>query len=300
MKLTRDPKGYHYINDQNIVVSNKPNKGLGDSLGRTARAMLIYDEDQQDLYKGVMSFFNWEFEYMVDDIYVARYPGKNPWTYARGNSRDHVIKAIAALKMTGNHLPVAMFSDFRAKRPAPNLSYTLDQKIWFKALHSKFWTWLYCAVMTLWLPIAAAWNFSLRLITGCLKTYKTPAEFCKKFPDCTAFKHLPKWKQKIQKKVIPTFAFFYTIYAVNALDLIPVRNWLRRLLKMHFEKHNYGASMLLGEKYQMLCGYAPSRKNRWSTRLDAACDRDMTPYPEDIPENNLELGLIWKYLIECE
>jgi hypothetical protein len=49
MKLTTKPTGLHYITDIGTVLSTKPDQGKRDSLGRTAMAMVVYDENRDEI-----------------------------------------------------------------------------------------------------------------------------------------------------------------------------------------------------------------------------------------------------------
>lgn len=63
-----------------------------------------------------------------------------------------------------------------------------------------------------------------------------------------------------------------------------------------FEKSNYVGKMLCGELQdpQKIKDYTPSRKLRWSTRLNSECNRDMRMYPEDkdTPGANMEMLML--------
>lgn len=89
-----------------------------------------------------------------------------------------------------------------------------------------------------------------------------------------------------------TYASFYTLYEINALHNKFAKKVLQFVMRLHFEKHNYVARHLCGQKVEYPNLYLPSRKNRWTVRLDDTCDRDMKIYMTDTPENNLELGML--------
>lgn len=257
--------GCHYMTDINTVLSNTSNQGIMDSLGRTAVAALVYDEDRGDLIKGLESYFKSAFTSHVSDsqVYVKRYPVGGDYAIV-GNSRDHVIYALTTMKLLGEDVFVKYFVKYRSKRPSIELAYTINQKVWFKALYSRFWSNIY---MSMEVPY-------LRLIQGL------------------------KWVVRKFKgngdKLLPTFAVFYSIWGAQAL----AGNWAkRRIFKAalpHFEDTNYAARMICGEYVpgEIVKSYIPTRKNRWTTRLDKEGDRDMREYPQDTPENNVELGLL--------
>lgn len=306
MKLNRNSNiGNHFLTDKNIVLSTDIGFGIGDSLGRTAQAMLLYDEDEKLLIEGVKSYFSEPRQDSPEQgkkIFATRYPGGDPWEYARGNSRDHILTAVACMRIKGQNQWVLNFLKYRTKRPRISKAYTPLQKLWMKTLYSKSGAWLYAVLQTVELFFMFLGLVISRTLSWTWKTYESPKEFCMAHPDGTAYKHLNKWRKFWVGQWIrfPMFAVYYTAFMVNALESKSAKKYLQWILRNFFvEKSNYGLRLLLGQKDVCICGYIPSRKNRWSIRLDDACNRDMRYY-DDKPEDNLEIGLLWYYLINCE
>ena len=288
MKINRDPNvAPHYLNENGSVLRTYGDFGVGDSLGRTVFALEIYDEDRPELILGIYKFFS-----LINGVmHVSRFPSDNRADYLKGTSRDHIIKAIAVSKENGCEYAVKDFINNRARRPGIKMPYTLGQKVWFLALYSHFWSYIYAIGRTPWLLLTLGFNRTLRFIGG-YKKYDTPQEF--------ADAHVKPTKlQKIFNFVMmPTFAVFYEIYATRTIHNKMLSRFLLRIMRHFFEKSNYVARAMCGEEIDkgVFETYYPTRKGRWNCRLDATNDRDMNTHPEDKVENNVELGMLWKYI----
>ena len=294
MKLNRDPNNpCHYLNHNNVVLSDSYDQGKGDSLGRTAVSSVIYDEDREDLVNGVMGFFTYAKTSPRKglQLYVARYPSSSGDVgfYLRGNSRDHVIMALSCMKELGEHEFIRLFLTDRAKRPCIDHGYTLSQKILFKAMYSDFWSWVYALTQAPLLLAYVPYNFILRLLSGTRKTWDNPKHF-----SYTYKKPLYRFQSVIHKAVLPTFASLYTTYGIRALENKTAKSLLLSIMRLHFEKTNYVAQALCLKRIKAPDIYHPSCSYRWSTRLDRACDRDMTPHNHSASEN-VELAALKHY-----
>jgi len=286
MKINKDQKsGYNYMTSQGRVISNSKSQGLNDSLGRTAIAAEVYDEDRKKLIEGVKSYFSVNYDMIKEKslIHVTRW-GDAQVDYLIGTSRDHILKAISIMHRFGEHDFVKNFLKHRAKRPGMAMPYTPDQKVWLKALYSKPWTWVYFALSVPWLLFALAWNKALFKI-GKYKFHKQPS-----VDVSFAYQNRTKLQDKLNKIILPAYGFFYTAYMVRELPVKFCRKWLGRLLGQQFEKSNYFARWLCGYTVPQDVDYIPSRKNRWSVYLNESCDRDMRCYTEDTAESNIELA----------
>ena len=269
MKINRvKGVGCHYMDENGIVLSNAESQGIGDSLGRTAVAAMVYVDNRNELLEGIWSNFRYirTSPETGSHWYISRYPVGEEWA-AVGSSRDHVMYAISTLKRFDN-----LHKDHvenLAKRPCIDHAYTIDQKIWFKALYSNFWSYIYGILMTSHLKVTQALKWVVRAFGG------------------------------NGDKVLPTYAVFYSLWGLPAIRNGRVKRWLKGVYLPHFENSNYVARMLCDDYVTKaeVDGYVPTRKNRWTTRLDREGNRDMTQYPEDTPENNVELGLLY-YLYE--
>jgi len=291
------------MNHHSIVLSRRSSQGMMDSLSRTSDAERIFDE-KEELEKGVKSYFSSPQEDSPErgqKIFVCRYPFDSPWLYAKGNSRDHILKAVANRKILGDHQWVKIFLKYRAKRPRISKGYTPLQKLWMLTLYSKTGSWIWTIAKTIEMVLLFLLTSLGRTMSWTWRTWENPEAFCKDHEDNTGYKHLNKW-QKFwvgQWCVLPMFAIAYTVPMIQALESKWANRYMGFLVRLLFvEKHNYVLRKMLGQKrvpfhYQYKC----SRANRWGMRLDNACDRDMTIY-NDSPGENIEMGMYYKWILE--
>lgn len=290
MKINRNRVvNHHYMTPEGIVLGVFES-GQGDSLGRTALASLVYDEDEDELIAGAKSFFF----YHKNKMYVVRYPHSDRWDFVEGNSRDHVINIIGAMAQHGEWNWIYDYLDNRAGNPSVNIPWTPDQRLWLLSIRSHVWSWIYLLVEALWLGAVYWYNGFMRLCAGTLKTYDLET-FLEKHPKGDAFKELPKRRQWFAKNAVQLFSFYYTMNGSYAIKSKTVQKALRWLLGFHFEKTNYVPRLKCGRKITLPEVYVPTRSNRWSIRLDDGCNRDMRVFPDSV-SNNLELAQFIKQL----
>ena len=290
MKLNTDPrKGLHFMNVMGIVLSSNKGQGKGDSLGRTAVASLIFDEDREELLDGCMSFFcTLDAPDRPPQTYVTRYPDSSEVKWAlMGNSRDHVIKCISALKILGWSGCTRFLIHTKTPRPSIRMPYTIDQKVWFKAVYSRFWSWVYLGIMGTNLSLTRVYNGLIYLIGG-YRSAMTPKEYIEMDIKPNSV------QKKLNKILVPTFAFYYTIFAVRALEAKIPRKILLRILRSLFEKHNYVCRGLCGQKIpaSVLESYIPSYGYRWNIRLDQSCNRTITLDHYSDTSSSMELAML--------
>lgn len=290
--------GHNYLSDINTVISNSSSQGIGDSLGTAAIALLVFDDpkDRADILAGIKSYFlsHRTSPRTGTHIYALRYP-TGLANAARGNSRDHVLKAMAALAIIGDPF-LDEFLKGRARRPCIDHPYTLPQKAMMKGFKSNFWSWVYVLTEAPWLFIMRGWNWLLRKIFK-FKSVKDLPTFHALGVQTNRTK-AQKWLTKTQV-LFPTFAAFYGAFSAHGLKSESAKRFLLKyFLRPMFEPTNYVGRMLCGAKpdRSFLLEYVPSRKWRWSVRLDESNDRDMRMYPEDmsIPGANLEIATLFK------
>ena len=235
-------------------------------MGRTAVGAMVYDEDVNELLSGLRRYTSHmrTSPETGSHTYFKRYP-KGEGYAAVGSSRDHVIYWLST--MVQLNLLDKSFIKIMAKRPCIDHPYTLGQKLMFKGLFSNFWSWVYAITVT-----------PMNLLNMGLNRLSRPL---------------------FKKEVYPTYAPFYILWGIQALQSKSAKKYMQKLLCGHFEKSNYVAQMLCGNKVSKedVENYVPTRKNRWTTRLDGTSDRDLTLYPDEVPGTNLELDLLW-YLYE--
>jgi len=296
MKINKTKKGYHYLNIDNVVVKTSwvetdveegnPHHGVGDSLGRNAYASLIFDEDEENIINGIKSYFSYDRTSPETGFhwYVGRYP--RGFKYAlRGNSRDHVVKAIASLYLLGEDDFVKDYIKHRAKRPCIDHPFTLDQKLWFKSLYSHFWSWVYVLIYIPKVIFRRLGMWLLRLLTI------RHLRFAKDLNDFIENRPIPKnkWAKFVSKKqlIYPTYALLYGCVVANAMKSQLASKFIKIMQRMFIDPGNLVIKGLCGIKIteKELNNYIPSQNNRWSTRLDFTCDRDMIKYNGDNTDN---------------
>jgi hypothetical protein len=273
MKLTTKPTGLHYITDIGTVLSTKPDQGKRDSLGRTAMAMMVY-ENGDEMLIGVLNYFSGGV--------CMRYPNEKEI-----NSRDHAVIASSCVKQRYNY-PIHPFNKPFITVPR----FTLGQRIWLKAMFSKSWSIVYLIYKLPGLAIIyPLWNWILRAISGTLETYENPADWKYNRNYFNTNKPPTQWQKFCFRLTLKTFASMYTLYEINALESDWAKRILRKVMILHFEESNYVARAMCGTHVKYPENYIPSRSNRWWVRLDRTCDRDMTPY-NDTEEDNVEMGML--------
>ena len=286
MKINRKEfVSHHYMTPEGIVLGIH-GKGKGDSLGRTALASLVYDEDEDELIAGAKSFFL----YHKDKMYVVRYPHGDKTGFVEGNSRDHVINMIGSMAQLNQWGWISNYLKYKAGNPSVNIPWTPDQRLWLLSIRSHVWSWIYLLIEVLWLGAVYWYNGFMRLCAGTLKTY-TLEKFLEKYPDGDG----PKKGNWFAKNLVHLFSFYYTMNGSYAIHSKTVQKILRWLLGFHFEKTNYVPRMKCGRKIELPEIYMPTRSNRWSIRLDDGCNRDMRVFADPL-ESSLELAQFIKQL----
>lgn len=280
MKLTTEQTGHHYLAEDGTVLNTKEDKGLWDSLGRTARAAVIYENVRWADFADY--FVTYDPDWKVEAI---RHP-----SVTELNSRDHVVIALSCLVDLG-HRQIAE-SLVRCK-PRTSTGYTPSQLLFFKAISSHIWSWIYFAYKLPGLAVfIPAWNFFWRVISGTQQTFIHPVHM-----DWELQGRKPnRWQKFCFKMTMKTFVIFYTVYEIRGIRNQTARKWLLKIIRINIEKHNYVLRALTGQSISSArYDWIPTRSNRWSCRLDITCDRDLTLYPKDTAEDNVEVGMFEYY-----
>lgn len=270
MKLTTEKTGHHYLAEDGTVLNTKPDKGIRDSLGRTARALIVYDN--------VLPFHITQY-FSSDYQYVYRHP-----TLSDLNSRDHVVKAVTVLIETGERETAETIA--RAK-PKTETGYTPSQVLFFKAISSHFWSWAYFAYKLPGLAVfIPAWNYFCRSISNTQRTFIYPANLISYMDQKSITPS--KWQKFCFKATLKTFAIFYTTFEIRGLKNKKASKLLLKVIRINIEKYNYVLRALTGQDIDCPDNWHPTRSNRWNQRLDITVDRDVRVHPEDSETDNLE------------
>lgn len=322
-----DPKApneisYFYVDEHNLVLVYKENRGIGDCIGRTMITYLIYDDPE--LIDGIANLWQYRPEFknkMVGirhpDIFDADGRYVTGYWYNR-MSRDHYVNTLVALKIwekrNGVRHPklveIVNSTPFKIRRMA---RWTLSLIFWSKSLIGKKWAlWLYLILEILqvnliyrpvrWIGYKLAgwypevdqdqWGW-----TDDIDASKQTEEWRKNH----LLQAQPKWKQKMSKIVFPAYALGFSAFQLYVSDnTFPKlkRKLQKSMLKMVGET-NYVHRMLLGDTdipRDKVEAFKPMSGGRWSGHLNNRNDRDMKVFSEDrYTVNNLDVDLV-RYL----
>jgi len=303
MKINRTKNGYHYLNIDNVVVKTAwkesqveegdVHNGVGDSLGRNGYSIFPYDEDREDLIKGLKTFYSYNRTSPETGWhwYVSRYPRGERYA-VRGNSRDHVLKSMVSLLYNGEEEFVKEYVKNRAKRPCIDHPFTPDQKILFKAIFSHFWSWVFVLIYIFKMFFRRLGIGFFRLLTfrhiGLVS--KNAKEFIENRP-----KPKNKWAAFVSKNqlIYPQYALLYGSFAMHGIKSKYANRTVRFLQRQFIDPGNLVLMSLCGKKIKQkdLDNHVPIKGNRWSTRLDWTCDRWIKEYNGDNTDNVYEAFL---------
>lgn len=265
MKLNKvKGKGCHYLSKDNTILSNKENGGKPDSLGRTAIGLLVYS-NVGELLDGIKQYYI----STDDELSVYRYHDSNEL-----NSRDHFVLATACTNLIGDYTLTTLGNENKVITK-PKL--TLTQRLWLRSLVRRRKPWLYVGLQHMANKVYQGWNWFIKGLGDKMFTRSGARKFLRSIS-------------------FPTYAAYYTLFMIQCIEDDKLRKFLMQSIKPLFERDNYVARALAGQNMitkEVIEEYEPTRKNRWSTRLDWLGDRDMTKYPEDKKGGlNLEYDLL--------
>ena len=295
MKINRlNNDQLHFLNEDQVVVkcgwapgTETAHFGVGDSLGRNGYAAFCYGEDQGDILKGLQSFFTYQrtSPETGSHWYVKRYP-KGEGYAVRGNSRDHTMIALFALK----ELAPEVFAEYRkdlAKRPCIDHGYGVDRKMLLKAYDSVGWSWAYSFVYVFKAILRRLGMSTGRLLTlRHLRSHSSLKSFLANRPVPKS-----KWAKFVSKKqlIYPTYALLYDAVIRHGMKSKAAMKFtliLDRVLGFA-DKGNLVLKALYGKKitHRAMNKHEYCSQNRWSCRLDFTNDRDLKIVEKDVEGN---------------
>jgi hypothetical protein len=315
---------YHYVDEYNLVLTYKENRGRGDSIGRTMKTYFIYDDP--DLVEGIASL--WQFRPEFKNRMVGiRHPdigeevGKdkiNKSYWVNRMSRDHYVNTLIALriweKRNGMRHPkleeIVKATPFKIRRMA---RWTLSVILWSKSLLDKKWAlWLYLIweifqVNVIYRPIRwlgyklTGWYPEVDQDEWGWTSDIDPNKQNEEWRKNHLIQAQPKWKQRISKIVFPAYALGFSAFQLYVTeDSFPKlkKKLQKSMLKMAGET-NYVHHMLLGKKdvpRDKVEAYKAMSGGRWSGHLNDRNDRNMKVFPEGrCTANVLDVDLV-RYL----
>lgn len=306
---------YFYVDEYNLVLVYKENRGMGDCIGRTMKAYLIYDEPE--LVEGIANLWQYRPEFKNKMVGI-RHPDigdevgrdkTNKSYWVNRMSRDHYANTLIALKIwekrNGKPHPklqeIVDATPFKIRRMA---RWTLSLILWSKSLVGKKWAlWLYLIweiiqVNLIYRPIRWAgykltgWYPEVDQYQWAWTSDIDPNKQNEEWRKNHLLQAQPKWKQRISKIVFPAYALGFSafqLYVSN--DTYPrlKRTLQKSMLKMVGET-NYVHQMLLGKKdvpRDKVEAFKHMSGGRWSGHLNDRNDRHMVMFPEDKYSANL-------------
>lgn len=302
-------EAYHYVDKYNLFITYKPNRGLGDCIGRSMRAYLAYHDIK--LIEGIEEL--WQFSPEHNNKMVGiRHPDitdevgddkvlKKYWIGRM--SRDHYINTLVALKVSegrnyyknGKLQEIVKATPFKIRKMA---RWTLPLILWSKSLvdnnKKALWWYLILDLITVKLFYLPIYNVGTKLA-------KWKPEVDQEDWTTQYIQHQPKWKQKLNKIVMPAYALGHPAYQlyVTPNTYPKLKKKLQKSYLKMVGETNYVQKMLLGETNiprDKIESYKPMHGGRWSGHLNERNDRNLKVIPEDrFKVNLLDVDLV-KYL----
>ena len=287
---------YYYIDEHNLAVTYSWNGGIGDAIGRTLTWYWITDDP--NLIDGIANQWQRSPEYN-NKLVGSRHPEyvepeDTKW-YELGArmSRDHYINTLVALKIwemrTGTRHPklteIVKATPFGIRRMA---RWTLGLILWSKALNdNKVALFFYLIIDIL---LSTLLYRPLRRLADRICGWETEMEQSEwmELEHNTADTNLqfhPKWKQRIDKMVLPSYAIWFSAKQLYVLpDTFPrlKRTAQKSMLKM-VGSTNYVQQMVLGKKdipRDKVEAFKHMKGGRWSGYLNNRNDRSMQVHKE--------------------
>jgi len=310
-------EAYYYVDEHNLTVVYTSNKGLGDAIGRTLKTYMIYNDPK--LIEGIANCWQHRHEYKGKDfkgkLVGVRHPDyeepedKGRFHLGRRMSRDHYNNTLIALKLwemrTGKRHPklteIVKATPFRIRNMA---RWTLTTILWSKALNdNKVALWFYLVFEILQSTLLYR---PLRRIADKLCGWETEMEQdeWEKLEHNTADTNIqfhPKWKQRINKIVLPSYAIWFGAKQLYVIpDTFPrlKKTAQKSLLKM-VGNTNYVQQMALGKKdipRDKVEAFKHMKGGRWSGYLNPRNDRSMQVFEEGRFTVNLQDVDLVRYL----
>jgi len=320
VKNASKDEAYYYIDEHNMCVVHKSNKGLGDSIGRT-KDMYFITEDPL-LISGIEGCWKYRPEY-GNKLTPVRHPDyvepDNEGVFHLGKrvSRDHYINTLVALKLCEDKTlyksklleDIVKSTPFKLRNMA---RFTLGLVLWSKSLlGNKFALWLYLIIEIiltniLYIPVRKLgykltgwgnemeqdeWDWPNRL------NWKRDRD--DEWKRTHLLQTQPKWHTKISKIVYPAFALKFSAWQIyvtpNTFPRLK-RTLQKSLLKMVGET-NYVQRMLLGDTdvpRDKVEAFKAMRGGRWGGTLNGRNDRHMEMIGDHIKVNIMDVDMLRK------
>jgi len=300
---------YYHVDEHNMFVNYSSGKGIGDSIGGTEDAYMIYNDPR--LIEGIDNCWQYRNEYKGKDFKGKMVGVRHPdyvekedlpfFHLGRKMSRDHYIYTLVALRIwenrTGQKHPkleqIIKATPFGIRSMA---RWTLPLILWSKALQgNKVALWWYLAqniaiANLFYIPL---WKLGNKV---CDWGEEAEQEDWIPYPEGERLQDQPKYMQWISKITIPSYALMFAgtrLYVVP--DTFP--RMKKALMKSNLKmvgKTNYVQQMLFGKKgipRERIESYKSMRGGRWSGYLNKRNDRHMIIHDKNYTENVKDVDL---------
>ena len=301
---------YSYRDEHNLIVKYSVGKGLGDSIGGTQDAYMIYNDPK--LIEGISNCWQYRHEFNGKD-YKGKMVGIRHPEYEEKEdlpvfhlgdrmSRDHFIYTIVALRLwemrTGQKHPkldqIIKATPFGIRNMA---RWTLPLILWTKAMRgNKVALWWYLAqnIVIANLMYIPLWKLGNKI---CNWGEEVEQEDWLPYPEGERLQDQPKYMQWISKITIPSYALQFAgtrLYVVP--DTFPrmKKALMNSNLKM-VGKTNYVQQMLFGKKgipRERVENYKSMKGGRWSGYLNKRNDRNMRIHDKNYTENVVDVDMV--------
>lgn len=271
-------KGSHFFWDENFMLRYDPffseDKGMGDSVGNTAYAYLLYPH-QGWIKESVLSCIK-----QRDDTYIQFY--RYPEFGANTVSRDHVAMIITAFYVNRDWDDLEFILENMPWRLSRKYTQTIDFWLWQKSiLHIIRNSWkrhvyinLFYLLNIVIFLIQVPLNGIVRKLLG-IKTIEVGET--QKSNLGTGF------KRYVSKIIYPDFALFQLVWQVRVLPSNIFKKILQFILVFDVPSYNFVVKYLLtGKKIseEQRNSFKP-HSSSWSRRIDTQIDFPTRFLPED-------------------
>lgn len=314
---------FYYIDEYNLCLTRTGNKGVGDCIGRSMVAYLIYHDPK--IVRGIDNCWQYLPEFnnkMVGIRHPEMHLSDGEFSegfWERRMSRDHYIYTLVALRLweQRNYYKlekleqIVKATPFGIRRMA---RWTLPLILWSKSLlknnYTALWWYLILELIAIniiyrpmrWLGYKiAGWKEEVDQEDWNWLFDTDPNAQSNKWKNEHLLQSQSWLNRKISKIVFPSYAIQFAAFQlyVTSNKYPKLKKKLQNSLLKMVGETNYVQQMLLGKKdipREKIEAYKSMYGNRWSGHLNGRNDRHLAVMPEDkFTVNQLDVDLV-RYL----
>lgn len=305
---------YFYTDKYNLVLQHDPwwsgvkDGGKADSIGRTFWGYYCY-RDERFIDAIDRCFVKKRYSnkrYKKDDYYyqgyrhiIQAYNLKSD--YLKGLSRDHLIYALMAFKLSGRTEKLKDITSHLKWRISDFATFTPDSWLWMKTMGgSRVAELAYKLMLVPLLSFNLIWNKTIYKLSG-FKKESHQDDFEKMLNEDKT-----ESTRKYAKMLYPTYAMLIQACQIHFLHDGVLKRVLERILLAMTPRHNYVIQSLLRKKNidaSNVYNYKTMTNGRWSSTLEPRInDRDLFIIKDQqiIKENNIEKMMVVRLFEERE